>query len=134
MAVFLDDEWLDAYRVAAGDRPGGTGPDGDAVAGTVRVTVEKAPQGKVVWIETITDGRVTAMARAGAKDPADVELTAPHPLAVELWRDGLDPAVAFMQGRLKMRGDSGLWMRLLPTLRGPAYTVALSDLAADTEF
>lgn len=122
MTEFLSDEWLAAYRRTAQDRPRG---DGD---GTVRVTVEKAPQGRVVWMETIEDGQVTALAPAGAKDPADVELVAPYPLALELWRDGLDPAVAFMQGRLKMRGDSALWMRLLPTLRDETYRAALPRL------
>lgn len=129
MVEFLSDEWREAYAAATARRA-----DGDEAAGTVRVTVEKAPQGKVVWAESLEQGRVTAVVPAGAKDPADVELVVPYPLALELWRDGLDPAVAFMQGRLKMRGDSGLWMRLLPSLRDAGYTAALAELAAATDF
>jgi predicted lipid carrier protein YhbT len=128
MVTFLGDEWLDAYRAASARRPG------SSAEGTVRVTVEKAPQGRVVWMETIEGGRIASVAAAGAKDPADVELTAPYPLALELWRDGFDPAVAFMQGRLKMNGDAALWLRLLPGLRDADYARALAELASATEF
>ena len=67
-------------------------------------------------------------------EPADIELGAPYPVALALWRDGLDPNVAFMQGRLKMNGGAGLWLRLLPELHRPEHVEAMARLAAETDF
>jgi SCP-2 sterol transfer family len=127
--VFGSEDWLVLWAEATAARPVVEGADG-----TIRVTVERAPQGRLVWLEELKAGRITAARPVGPKEPADVELTAPHPLALELWRDGLDPNVAFMQGRLKMNGDPRLWVALLPALHEPEAQAAVAALAAATEF
>jgi hypothetical protein len=129
MAEFLSDDWLDAYaKVARAARPV------DGADGTIRVTVDGSPRGRVVWLETLQAGQVVSIAPVGPKEPADIELGAPYPVALALWRDGLDPNVAFMQGRLKMNGDAGLWLRLLPELHRPEHVEAMAQLAAETDF
>jgi len=129
MAEFLSEEWLEAYaKVGRAARPV------DGADGTIRVTVDGSPRGRVVWLETMAAGQILSVELAGPKEPADIELGAPYPVALALWRDGLDPNVAFMQGRLKMNGDAGLWLRLLPELRRPEHVQAMSRLAAQTDF
>ena len=57
-------------------------------------------------------------------DDADVVVTVP---IVDVQADGFDPAVAFMQGRLKSPGSTGELFRLL---RSGDVAVALSRLAS----
>jgi hypothetical protein len=129
MAEFLSEEWLDAYaKVGRSSRPV------DGADGTIRVTVDGSPGGRVVWLETLEAGQVVSVGVVGPKETADIELGAPYPVALALWRDGLDPNVAFMQGRLKMNGDAGLWLRLLPELHRAEHVEAMARLAAETDF
>ena len=129
MVAFGTEEWLQEWVKASAARPEHEGADG-----TIRVTVERAPQGKVVWLEDVRSGRVSEARLVGPKEAADIELTAPYAVALELWRDGLDPNVAFMQGRLKMSGDAGLWIQVLPLLRDEGSRAAVAGLAEQTEF
>jgi len=129
MVAFGSKEWLQGWVEATAARP-----EREGVDGTIRVTVERAPQGKVVWLEEVRDGRVSSARLVGPKEPADIELTAPYALALELWRDDLDPNVAFMQGRLKMSGDARLWIALGPLLADEGSRAAVRALADHTEF
>ena len=58
--------------------------------------------------------------------PDDAELVVSVPLT-EVLADGFDPAVAFMQGRLKSTGSTG---RLFELLRSGEVAAELSRLAA----
>ena len=46
----------------------------------------------------------------------------------------LDPSVAFMQGRSKAAGDTGLLLQLLPVMRTDAYRTFREKLTAVTDF
>ncbi|MGI9053814.1 MAG: hypothetical protein ACR2HQ_14415 [Ilumatobacteraceae bacterium] len=62
--------------------------------------------------------------RVEGPDDADVVITVALP---EVQADGFDPAVAFMQGKLKSTGSTGELFRLL---RGGDVAHALSQLAS----
>jgi hypothetical protein len=62
--------------------------------------------------------------RVDGPDDADVVVTVPLP---EVQADGFDPAVAFMQGRLKSTGSTGELFRLL---RSGEAARSLSALAS----
>jgi putative sterol carrier protein len=54
----------------------------------------------------------------------EITLTAVESVAAELASGGLDPNVAFMQGRLKTAGDNGAVLSVLPHLTRAAWAGA----------
>ena len=65
------------------------------------------------WSE-INDGAVVAHGEGSAATPADVTFTATPADAQALHDAALDLSVGFMRGQVKMAGDFGLLLQLLP--------------------
>ncbi len=103
---FLSEEFLAAWAAAERD------PLGDATA-VIAVKTEGGPDGKVGVTIELDNGAVTD-ARPGAQKGADIELTIPYDLAVDLLQGDADPAVEFMRGALKVSGDMAAWLEILP--------------------
>jgi len=120
---FLSEEFLAAWAEADRD------PLGEATA-VIAVKTEGGPDGKVAVTLELDEGAVTG-ARPGAQKGADLELTIPYDLAVDLLQGDADPAVEFMRGALKVSGDMGAWLEILPAWRQRS---APSSVAAATEF
>lgn len=127
MAVIAGEEWL-AALVEIGDST----PPTSGVSGSISVTVEGSPAGKVGWTETVQDGQ-TIEATEVAQKSADVALIAKFPEYVVMLEGGSDPAVMFMQGRLKLSGDMGMFLALLPAMLSSASSDGRSRLAALTD-
>lgn len=127
MAAIASDDWLEALVAVA---PGV--PPTPGVSGTVSVTVESSPEGKVGWTETLVDG-VTVAAQPKASKDADIVLTAKFPELIAMMDGDSNPAVMFMQGRLKLSGDTGKFIELLPALQTPEAAAARAELAATTD-
>jgi hypothetical protein len=123
---FLSQEFLDALPDA--DRA----PFGDAT-GVISVKTEGGPDGKVAVTVELEHGRVVG-ARPKASKEAAVELAAPYELAAELFRGDADPAVEFMRGNLKMSGDMGLWLEILPAWHRHVVAGNPHPVVAATEF
>ena len=83
-----------------------------AVTGCVGCVVSGGPQGETAWSWDIADGQVSS-ARLGAVGETDLMLTATADDALAISDGSLDASVAFMQGRLKSTGDTGLLFELL---------------------
>jgi predicted lipid carrier protein YhbT len=128
MAAFLSQDWLDLQRSLAADfpeRPGATARLVIVVAGT--------PDGEVAYVQTIEDGRLVASA-LGRDDAADVTLNETYADAVSIAKGELDANAAFMQGRVKVVGNMGSLMAVMPLTQSHEYQAALADLAGQTEF
>ena len=70
-----------------------------------------------------------------ANDPAaEVTLTQTYADAVLIARAQLDGNVAFMQGRVKVVGDMGKVMALMPLTDSDEYRPAVAELAGQTAF
>jgi predicted lipid carrier protein YhbT len=124
----LSQAWLDRQRELLGElpeRPGATA--------TVQHVVSGTPDGEVRYGQVIVDGRVTA-ATLGDVPAPEVTLTQTHADAVLIARGELDANVAFMQGRVKVVGDMGKVMALMPLTDSDEYRGALAELAAHTAF
>jgi hypothetical protein len=128
--TFLSQEWLDAWRVvmAAVDDE-----DGPRPTARVAVTVPGAPGGDAVFGFVLLDGGVVEAGTGPLAEP-DVNLTAPHALAVEMARGDVTPSAAYMQGRLKTAGDPGRLLDVLAWSHRAARREALAKLAAETAF
>ncbi len=123
----LSQAWLDLQRELIGDlpeRPGATA--------RVQCVVSGTPEGEVRYTLVIVDGRL-ASAALGADPDAEVTFTQTYPDAVEIARGDLDPNVAFMQGRVKVVGDMGKVMSLMPLTTSPEYRAAVAEVGARTD-
>jgi SCP-2 sterol transfer family len=107
MAEFPRAEWF-AELVGRGAAPG---PSAD-----VQLVVSAGADGDVSAHIRLVDG-VVAAAGLGAVASPDVTLTAAAPDAAAIAAGGLDPSVAFMQGRMKTAGDPGCVLELLAYVR-----------------
>jgi predicted lipid carrier protein YhbT len=126
--AYLSEAWLEAQRELVGalpERPGATA--------TVQHVVSGGPDGEVRWVERIVDGRLTEVTLGDDPD-ADVTLTETYADAVQIARGELDANAAFMQGRVKVVGDMGKVMALMPLTDSDEYRTALAALAARTAF
>ena len=120
---FLSDEWIalvqerlngsDAFRAAA-----------SSVSATVQQVVP-APDGeRRYWIRL--DGGSVTVEPGDASEP-DVTITQDLATATAMAKRELNPVTAFMTGRLRVAGNTGLLMRLQGAIS------QLPDLMADVE-
>ena len=126
--AYLSHAWLELQHELVGalpERPGATA--------TVQRVVSGAPDGEVRYTEHIVDGRLTAVT-LGDDPEAEVTLTQTYADAVQVAKGELDANAAFMQGRVKVVGDMGKVMALMPLTDSDEYRAALAALAARTTF
>jgi predicted lipid carrier protein YhbT len=124
----LSQAWLDLQRSLVGalpERPGATA--------RVQHVISGAPGGEVRFALSIVDGRLTE-ASLGDDPHAEVTCTQTHADAVQIARGELDANAAFMQGRVKVAGDMGKVMALMPLTDSDEYRAAVAELAAQTTF
>jgi hypothetical protein len=125
---FLSDEWMAEVGRLAADRPERAG-----VSALVHTVVTGGPDGDVTWACRIEDGRVVESAPADGETP-DFTLTLPYELAVEIQQGDLDPNVAFMRGRMKFAGESGIFLSVMSLTATPEYADLQERVRAVTEY
>jgi putative sterol carrier protein len=76
----------------------------------------------------IDDGTVKEHGQGAPSDPADVTFTATPADAQSLHDGSLELSVGFMRGQVKMAGDFGLLLQLLPLTHGAKPSVAVPEL------
>ncbi|MCY3561023.1 MAG: SCP2 sterol-binding domain-containing protein [bacterium] len=119
---FGSEGWLAAVRAAAEVLP--------AVPGcSVRASVDVAggPAGPCRLAVVVADGRLAELSR-GRLAEADCSVTVGAADAAAILSGDLDPAAAYMQGRLKI---DGAYERALFGLRPMAATAAFATFAAE---
>jgi predicted lipid carrier protein YhbT len=126
MVAYLSQEWLDLQRERLGalpERPGATA--------RVQYVVTGAPGGDVRYRQVVVDGRLEESV-LGVDPDAEVTFTQRYDDAVEIVRGELDASAAFMQGRVKVVGDMGKVMALMPVTQSAEYRAAVADVAEHT--
>ena len=88
------------------------------------------PDGDVKCVLVLDGGRI-AETPPGAATDAELTMTLDYATAAEIAAGDLDPSVAFMQGRSKAAGDTGVLLQLLPLARTDAYRALRDKLNAD---
>ena len=127
MADFLSTDWLDEVARLGSELVPFAG-----VSGRMQLVVSGGPEKDVKLVLELDEGRVTRAERAVVAD-AELTLTLEYANAVAIHRGELDPSVAFMQGRLKAAGDTGMLLQLLSLTRTPTYRSFREKLAAVTD-
>jgi predicted lipid carrier protein YhbT len=125
----LTQEWLDAQRAATErlpERPG--------ASATIEYRVSDGPDGEVVFHTVLTDGRITWNALGPAGSDPDFTVLVPHAEYVAIVRGELDQNVGFMQGRVKVTGNIGRMLSVLPVTSSPEWRAAADEVLRRTAF
>ena len=129
MVRHLSEDWVALHAKA------GAGlPERPGASARLQHVVSGAPDGEVVWSLVVEDGRVTDTAVGRDDDAADCTFLITHPDSVLIARGELDLHAGFMQGRVKMSGDMGRLMAVLPCTQSDEFRAALAEVASTTEF
>ena len=124
--AFAGTEWVAQLTEAFADLP-----DQAGATAVVEHTATGGPDGQVVYWTSFEDGRLVAAGTGRHADPT-VTMTSPYTLAAHLATGGVDPSVAFMQGRTKVAGDQAALLRVLSVMATPAYRAAAARIADHT--
>lgn len=128
MPAFLSQEWLDERSARCGSLP-----EREGASACVERVIGGGPNGEVRYMEHILDGQVQKATLGGADD-ADISLTQPYDVAIEIARGEIDEPATFMQGRTKVVGSMGFVMALMPVWASDDYRAALAEVNRATEY
>ena len=96
-------------------------------------SVTGGPDGDIKYYWVLENGKLEQSA-LGALDDPDFTMTLTYDDSVKIQKGELDANAAFMQGRMKVSGNMGKLMQLMPLTNSPEYK-ALQDQIRDlTEF
>lgn len=115
MPQYLSQDWLDEGRgLAAGqpERPGATA--------RMQYVVTGGPDGDIKYWWRLEDGKLLE-SELGTLDDPDFTMTLSYEDSVKIQQGELDANAAFMQGRMKVAGNMGKLMQLLPLTNSPEY-------------
>ncbi|MFP5321949.1 MAG: SCP2 sterol-binding domain-containing protein [Acidimicrobiia bacterium] len=122
----LSQGWLDLQRELTADLPERPG-----ASATIEYRIAGGPDGEVVFHTVLEDGRI-ATNQLGAVDDPDFTVLMPHAEFVDVVRGELDQNVGFMQGRVKVTGNIGRMLSVLPVTTSEAWRAASQRLLAAT--
>jgi len=115
MPRYLSQEWLDESRGLAVDQP-----DRPGASARIQYVVGGGPDGEIDYWWHLENGKLLASALGKTDDP-DFTLSLSYEDSVKIQRGELDANAAFMQGRMKVAGDMGKLMQLLPLTSSAEY-------------
>jgi putative sterol carrier protein len=128
VAKYLTQEWLDESRELAKDQPERAG-----ASAKMQYVVTGAPDGDVKYYWVLEDGKLLE-SQLGEIADADFTLTSTFDDSVAIAKGELDANAAFMQGKMKVTGNVGKLMQLMPLTMSPEYQALGEKIRAITEF
>ena len=128
MPQYLSQEWLDTGRRLAVDQPERPG-----ASARIQWVVGGGPGGDIKYWWRLEDGKLLE-SELGTSSDADFTVTLSYEDSVKIQKDELDANAAFMQGRMKVAGDMGKFLRLLPITSSPEYRALQAKLREDASY
>ena len=128
MPQYLTQEWLDEARELAKDQPERPG-----ASTTIQYVVNGGPDGVVKYYWVLENGRLLESQLGEIAEP-EVTMTLSYADSVSIQRGELDPNAAFMQGRMKVAGNMGKVMALMPLTMSPEYKAVQEEIRAITQY
>lgn len=128
MAKYLSQEWLDLQKTLAQEFPERPG-----ASARMQYVVTGAPGGDVRYSTAIENGVMTENT-LGEDAETEFTLTATYDDSVKVLKGELDANAAFMQGRMKVAGNMGKLMALMPLTQSSEYKSIQAKVADQTEY
>jgi alkyl sulfatase BDS1-like metallo-beta-lactamase superfamily hydrolase len=128
MAKYLSSEWLDETRVLAEGQPERPG-----ASARMQYVVTGGPDGDIKYYWVLEDGKLLESS-VGEVPDADFTMTLTYDDSVKVQQGELDANAAFMQGRMKVAGNMGKLMQLMPLTNSPEYKALQDEIRQITDF
>lgn len=128
MAKYLTQEWLDEGRELAKDQPERPG-----ASAKMQYVVTGGPEGDIKYYWVLENGKLLESQLGEIAEP-DFTMTSTFEDSVAIAKGTLDANAAFMQGKMKVAGNTGKLMQLLPLTMSPEYKALQEKIRAITEF
>lgn len=126
MLDLLSADWLERQQAETAELPERPG-----CTARIQYEVSGGSGGPVVFHTHIEDGRITANG-LGPDDDPDFTMLVPMDEFRAVARGELDASVGYMQGRIKVTGNIGRMLSVLPVTTSEEWCEAMARLAADT--
>jgi putative sterol carrier protein len=128
MAKFLTQEWLDLQKDLAQDFPERPG-----ASARMQYKVTGTPGGDVTFHTVIDNGKILENA-LGEDDDAEFTMAVGYDDFSKVNKGELDANAAFMQGRIKVTGNMGKVMSLMPLTQSAEYKAVAEKVNESTEY
>ena len=128
MPKYLSQEWLDEGRTLAGSQPERPG-----ASAKMQYVVTGGPDGDIKYYWVLDNGKLLE-SHLGEIADADFTLTLTYDDSVKVAQGELDANAAFMQGRMKVAGNMGKLMQLMPLTNSPEYKELQEQIREITEY
>ena len=128
MPKYLTQEWLDTQREIAQEFP-----EKEGATAHLQYHVTGGPDGDIRYFWVVENGMVR-QDELGEDPDAEVNLSLSYADSVKMQLGELDETAAFMQGRLKVTGNMGKLMSLMPLTQSPEYKAIKEKITALTDF
>ncbi len=128
MAKYLSKEWHDKAKELAQ-----TFPDKPGATAKMALRVTGGPDGDISYFQVIENGKVLDQALGELPD-ADFTMISTWDDSVKVQKGELDANAAFMQGKMKVTGNVGKLMGLMPLTMSPEYKVIQEQVREMTEY
>ena len=128
MAKYLTQEWLDIGKELSQEfpeRPGATA--------RMQFVTTGAPEGDVSYYQVLENGKILESV-LGTDPNADFTITSTYDDSVKIAKQELDANAAFMQGRMKVTGNMGKLMSLMPLTQSPEYKAIQEKIRGITDY
>jgi putative sterol carrier protein len=128
VAKYLTQEWLDESRELAKDQPERPG-----ASAKMQYVVTGGPEGDIKYYWVLENGKLLESQLGEIADP-DFTMTSTYDDSVAIAKGTLDANAAFMQGKMKVAGNTGKLMTLLPLTMSPEYKALQEQIRGLTEY
>jgi putative sterol carrier protein len=128
MAKYLTQEWLDLQKELAADFPERPG-----ASARMQYVVTGGPDGDVHYYSVIENGKMLENT-LGDDEQAEFTMTTAWDDSVTIAKGELDANAAFMQGKIKVTGNMGKLMSLMPLTQSAEYKAISERVKDQTEF
>jgi putative sterol carrier protein len=128
MAKYLSQEWHDAakeFAQAFPEKPGATAK--------MALKVSGGPDGDIDYYQIIENGKVLEQS-LGTLPDADFTMLSTWDDSVKIQKGELDANAAFMTGKMKVLGNVGKVMSLMPLTMSPEYKQIQEQIREITEY